>query len=176
MAAPRFDDLVRTHIRAVRAYANALCSDPWLAEDAVQETFLRAWRYQDTFRGSGSYEGWLLRICRHVVVDVATGRGTQRLSTEPLLDNTHAIEDPSGGDAEGTVMLADVLKSLPIAQREVIAVCGVLGYDYASAAELLGVPIGTVRSRLNRARIAIANALAVNDESPVATWGAHHVA
>lgn len=176
MAAPRFDDLVRTHIRAVRAYANALCSDPWLAEDAVQETFLRAWRYQDSFRGSGSYEGWLLRICRHVVVDVATGKGTKRLSTEPLPSDTHGIEDPRSADAEGTVMLDDVLRSLPIAQREVVAVCGVLGYDYASAATLLGVPIGTVRSRLNRARTAIANALAVSEESSRIAGGASRVA
>ena len=66
-----FDELVRRHAGAVHAYARAMCRDRWTAEEAVQETFLRAWKYQDSFARRGSFEGWLIRICRNCVIDLA---------------------------------------------------------------------------------------------------------
>ncbi len=152
MRRSRFERLVREHVAAVTAYARALSSDTWLVEDAVQETFLRAWKYQDSFRGEGSYEGWLLRICRNAVIDQATSRSTERFDQ---LDN----DRPTIGQHEDVVDLDDALHALPIAQREVLTLCGVLGYDYESAAAILDVPVGTVRSRLSRARSNLAATL-----------------
>ncbi len=126
MRRSRFERLVREHAHAVTAYAKALSSDSFLMEDAVQETFLRAWKYQDSFRGDGSYEGWLLRICRNAVIDQATRRGTERLD---LLEHDQSVN----GRHEDIVDLDDALGTLPVAQREVITLCGVLGYDYESA-------------------------------------------
>lgn len=141
-----FETLVRTHADAVHAYARALTNDPWLAEEAVHMTFVKAWKYQDSFRGEGSYEGWLLRICRNLVVDLATNR-----RNDQSIDDM--IEAPSRHDDTTTVSeLGEALSSLPTSQREVLTLCGLLGYDYAAAAELLDVPIGTVRSRLHRGR------------------------
>jgi RNA polymerase sigma-70 factor (ECF subfamily) len=137
-----FDDLVRRHSGAVMAYARAMCRDRWQAEEAVQETFLRAWKYQDTFADRGSFEGWLIRICRNCVIDLAH----RAARTEEIELVEVAIQPDHAGEVD------DLLNRLPVAQREVVLLCGVLGYDYESAAVILDVPIGTVRSRLSRAR------------------------
>lgn len=140
-----FDALVRAHAGAVAAYARAVASDPWTAEDAVQETFLRAWKYFDSYDGRGSFEGWLIRICRNCLVDLAS---------RPLPEPRRALPDVAvGPDSSHDVY--DLLERLPLPQREVLALCGMLGYDYESAASLLEVPVGTVRSRLHRAREAL---------------------
>jgi RNA polymerase sigma-70 factor, ECF subfamily len=134
-----------------------MASTSTIAEDAVQETFLRAWKYLDSFRGRGSFEGWLIRICRRCVIDL---EATEAWSM-PLADaELAAIEEP---DYRADTL--SVAAGLPIEQREVLVLVGVLGYDYESAAEVLDVPIGTVRSRLHRARSALSEALDAESRS-----------
>jgi RNA polymerase sigma-70 factor, ECF subfamily len=145
----RFAQLAHDHSGAVAAYARAVAPDRWSADDAVQETFLRAWKYRDSYRASGSFEGWLIRICRNCLIDLAA---------KPVAQLVPEIPDyPESAD--GLPELYDLLARLPVHQREVVAVCALLGFDYAGAAELLDVPIGTVRSRLHRARATIAEQL-----------------
>jgi len=144
----RFDELVRRHHRAVLAYARATTSAS-IAEDAVQETFLRAWKYFDSFRGEGSFEGWLIRICRRCIIDLAARE--QRLS----VGSVPTIAEAPDHQAE-TMML---IEGLSLQHREVLALCGLLGYDYETAARVLDVPVGTVRSRLSRARAQLVEAL-----------------
>jgi RNA polymerase sigma-70 factor (ECF subfamily) len=146
MSDRRFARLVCDHAGAVAAYARAVAPDRWTADDAVQETFLRAWKYRDSFRATGSFEGWLIRICRNCLVDLAATDVEQ-----PVPEIPDRLET-----SEGLNELYDLLRRLPMHQREVVALCALLGFDYAGAAELLHVPIGTVRSRLHRARMAIA--------------------
>lgn len=154
----QFDQLVRDHHRAVSTYARALCSDRTLAEDAVQETFLRAWRYLDSFRSTGSFEGWLLTICRRCVIDLAR---RDQSNVRPIdiarpvdITGLHTNPDHSSD-------IFELIAKLPLAQREVLVLCGWLGYDYNDAATLLEVPVGTVRSRLHRARSALAEIIAL---------------
>lgn len=144
----RFDELVRRHYRAVLAYARATTS-PALAEDAVQETFLRAWRYFDSFRGDGSFEGWLIRICRRCIIDLAEREQRVASAALPVI-----VEHP---DHQSETMM--IIEQMSPQHREVLALCGLLGYDYDTAAEVLDVPVGTVRSRLSRARALLAEAL-----------------
>ena len=139
-----FDDLVRRHAGAVTAYARALCRDRWRAEEAVQETFLRAWKYLDSYDRRGSFEGWLIRICRNCIIDLA--HRDARESEE------HAEHADIAVGPDHVSEIHDLLARLPIAQREVLVLCRLLGYDYDSAATILDVPVGTVRSRLSRAR------------------------
>ena len=140
----RFETLVRHHHAAVTAYARAMASSTTLAEDAVQETFLRAWRYLDSFRGEGSFEGWLIRICRRCVIDLEHAERRQaQLADLPVAEMR---------DGGSTAELTGLMATLPVEQREVLVLCGVLGYDYERAAVVLDVPVGTVRSRLSRAR------------------------
>jgi RNA polymerase sigma-70 factor (ECF subfamily) len=155
-----FDDLVRRHAGAVTAYARALTRDRWAAEEAVQETFLRAWRYLDSFDRRGSFEGWLLRICRNCVIDLAH----RRTAEHPVCD---VVEIPVPPDGRSEVH--DLLDRLPLPQREVLVLCGVFGYDYESAAQILDVPVGTVRSRLHRARAGLA--ALIDDRDPGETGG-----
>ncbi len=146
----RFDELVRNHTNAVSTYARAISSDQWVAEEAAHETFVRAWQYLDSFRGEGSFEGWLLRICRNCVTDIAA----QRWNETPL----ESLPEEGVVDVD-SFAVDDLLGLLPLPQREVITLCGVLGYDYQAAADILGIPIGTVRSRLSRARSSLAEDL-----------------
>src|SRR5579862_8951276 len=108
----RFVQLAHDHAGAVAAYARAVAPDRWTAEDAVQETFLRAWRYRDSFRASGSFEGWLIRICRRCLVEFAAKRVAEPVSEVPDLAES----------SEGVRELYDLIARLPISQREVVAV------------------------------------------------------
>jgi RNA polymerase sigma-70 factor (ECF subfamily) len=134
-----------------------MCTDPWLADDAVQEAFTRAWKYLDSYAAHGSFEGWLIRICRNCLVDLAN----RPLSTSLAIDD-HDVPEPP----DFSVELQMLVGGLPLSQREVVVLCGVLGYDYQGAADLLGIPVGTVRSRLSRARAAL-DAMLNNDEPAV---------
>ena len=150
-----FDDLVRRHSAAVTAYASAVARDRWAAEEAVQETFLRAWKYLDSFHGSGSFEGWLIRICRRCIIDQAA-----RFAPEERIDiHGSSYASPS---AAGLTETRDLVRSLPLPQRECLVLCSVIGYEYEEVAALLNVPIGTVRSRVHRARSTLQEMLAAS--------------
>ncbi len=124
----------------------------------MQITFTRAWKYQHSFQGSGSYEGWLIRICRNVVHDLTK----KRTDDQPL----HQWAEPESADHSLEAEIDDLINELPLVQREVMRLCGVMGYDYESAAELLQIPVGTVRSRLHRGRATLSIALV--DVEPIA--------
>lgn len=150
------------HHHAVSTFARSISSDPSIAEEAVQETFLKAWKYFDSFRGEGSFEGWLIRICRNCVYDLEKASAKNQVLSRMASAPSQTIPD------EQTETL-ELLASLPISQREAIVLCGILGYDYSTAARILDVPIGTVRSRLHRGRSALADALAAAELSSVDT-------
>ena len=153
----RFDEIVRTHSGAVMAYARAVSGDPWTADDAVQETFLRAWKYFDSFDGRGSLEGWLIRICRNCLIDLAA-------RPLPELHAIHPASAERGHAPDTSHEVYDLLERLPLVHREVLALCGLLGYDYESAAALLDVPVGTIRSRVHRARDSLRRAMIDGEE------------
>ncbi len=147
------------HVGAVTTYARSVAGTPTIAEDAVQETFLRAWRYLDSFRGTGSREGWLLRICRNAIYDLEARERRSvpaddvmvlRLDHEP--SGSDDVAAPADVDELAGIQMSELLGHLPVLQREVVVLCAILGYSYEGAAELLDTPVGTVRSRLSRAR------------------------
>ena len=139
-----FDDTVRREIVSVRRYALSITRDPWLADDVVQETFLRAWRYWDSFRGDSTRQAWLIRICRNVAFDSLRLRGEVTAPREPDITR---IESPLLSPET-----IDNLAEVSLEHREVLVLIDFLGYDYATVAVALDCPVGTVRSRLNRAR------------------------
>ena len=157
----QFDALVRAHSPALVTFASSLTRDRWSAEDAVQNTLVRAWKYIDSFDGRGSFEGWLLRICRNVITDQANAAAKR-----PLAVGAQAIDlasDSTPLDASHDIN--ELLQSLPRHQAEVLVIVGVLGYSYEEAANLLSIPIGTVRSRLTRGREAFAALLEATQTS-----------
>lgn len=144
-----FDAMMRDNIRAVRAYAASVTASHDIAEEAVQETFIRAWRYSSSFRGDSPVVSWLITICRRVIVDLAQRERAHQ--HEVLSESSHA-----GTDASESTALNQMISALPLPQREVLVLCAILGFDYETAAATLSIPVGTVRSRLARARAALA--------------------
>jgi len=141
-------------IGELRAFASSLTSDRWLAEDAVQETLLKVLRFGHTYRSDGDLSAWIRTICRNAMVDLVR-RNRTHLSLDDRVENLDcsAVPEVSMGDIE------DALAGLPPAQLDVVMLCCVYGYEYADVAEMLGVPIGTVRSRLSRGRLVLSSLL-----------------
>jgi RNA polymerase sigma-70 factor (ECF subfamily) len=144
----------------VARYARLLARDAADADDLVQETFLRAYQNWHTYRRSGDCRRWLFTICRHVFLRDRK-RASRFVAADDVGDGS-AGELHDGGTARGIADLFDRidiapafergLHLLPHEYRETIMLVDVEGYSYADVANLLAVPIGTVRSRLFRAR------------------------
>ena len=139
-----FEDVVRREADALRRYAFTLTRNDWLVDDVVQESFLRAWRYWESFREESTRQAWLIRICRNVAFSMLR----KQLPTTALSNDHDRPSTPN----ESMVDLADELAGLSIEHREVIVLVDVLGYDYATVADIVDCPIGTIRSRISRAR------------------------
>lgn len=135
----------------LRRYARALTGDPAWADDLVQDTAERALTRARSFRPDSNLRAWLLTILRHLYVDQLRAR------REIAIDDEHGpwqtLEAPSG--QVDSLMLRDVqrmLYRLPFEQREVLLLVCVEELSYQEMASVLGVPTGTVMSRLARAR------------------------
>jgi len=125
--------------------------DPGAADDLTQETYLRALRALSGFEGRASARTWLFGIARRTCADHI--RATMR--RRRLLIRTSTMDtdgDRDGADPAATVGATELLARLNPAQREAFVLTQVLGLSYEEAARSLGVPIGTVRSRVARAR------------------------
>jgi RNA polymerase sigma-70 factor, ECF subfamily len=149
------------------AYRNAyaILNDPWLAEEAVQDGFVKAFQSIRGFRG-GSFRAWLMRIVTNTVYDML--RRSHRRAEQPLFP-----EDSEGEDVESPAWLIDPtakveeavvwteevrtvyqgLDELPLIYREILTLVDLNDFVYEEAAQALNIPIGTVKSRLARARL-----------------------
>lgn len=139
-------------IRATQADVWRLCrhlGDPSTADDLTQETYARAWRSLPAFRGDASARTWLLSIARRTAAD-AVRTATRRRRLDALLPRPERVPDPAGGIA-ATALLAE----LPVEQRSAFVVTQLLGLSYDEAAGVCGCPVGTIRSRVARAREAL---------------------
>ena len=161
-------DAVEHFVRAlhldVTRYVAHLCGDPQAADDLAQDTFLRALGSLHRFEGRSSARSWLLSIARRAVIDsyrYASAR--PRLSDVP--DWQLAVEYAQPRDLPGFddgIALLDLLESLPDERREAFILTQLVGLPYGEAAEVSDCPVGTVRSRVARARSALMDLL---DES-----------
>ncbi|MGW3240173.1 sigma-70 family RNA polymerase sigma factor [Streptomyces olivaceus] len=152
------DRFVRALQRDVRRYVAYLADDVQAADDLTQDTFLRALTALPRFEGRSSARVWLLSIARRAVVD-SLRRAACRPRTACTDDWQAAAErsQPTGlpGFDEG-IALWELVDSLPGERREAFVLTQLLGLPYAEAAELSRCPVGTVRSRVSRARTALA--------------------
>ena len=128
------------------------------AEDALQETLIRAWQGLSRFRGDSSFSTWLYRICLNAIVDQRARRS--RGSGQPLDD---VVEPPDPRDRIAERELSDALQvglsQLDETYRTPVLLYDVLGRSYAEIAETLGVAEGTVKSRIFRGRAELARLL-----------------
>jgi len=181
------------HRSELTAYCYRMLGSPFEAEDAVQETLIRAWRGIDRFEGRAALRSWLYRIATNVCFDLLNGRERRARpmdlgpAQEPVIENLHTLPEttwiqpipdgllvPEGDPAEvavarETIRLAFVaaLQHLPPRQRATLILCEVLHWKASEVAELLDTSVASVNSALQRARATLAASNASATEAPL---------
>jgi RNA polymerase sigma-70 factor (ECF subfamily) len=181
--AGKLEDQLEQHRPELRAYCYRMLGSPFEAEDAVQETFIRAWRGFERFEGRAALRSWLYRIATNVSLDMLNGRERRARpmdlgpAREPVESNLNTLpevtwiepipddglvtsEDGDPADvavSRETIRLAFVaaLQHLPPRQRAVLILCEVLRWKATEVAELLDTSVASVNSALQRARATI---------------------
>jgi RNA polymerase sigma-70 factor (ECF subfamily) len=168
------------HRRELTAYCYRMLGSPFEAEDAVQDTFVRAWRSLDRFEGRAALRSWLYRIATNVCLDQLNGKERRARpmdlgpAGEPIIENLHTpdvpwlqpvpdamVADPAElAASRETIRLAFVaaLQHLPPRQRASLILCEVLRWKASEVAELLDTSTASINSALQRARATLADA------------------
>jgi RNA polymerase sigma-70 factor (ECF subfamily) len=153
-----FEELVRLLQADAYRFALHLTRDRPTAEDVTQEAFLRAFRFIGGFRGDRRFGSWLFSIVRNCAMDAMRRR--QATTWAPLDD---LLEGRVAG-LEARAELDAALRSVSAEHREAFLLVEVFGLSYQEVADVLGVAVGTVKSRMFRARQALGAAIAVPEE------------
>src|SRR3954468_4182827 len=157
-----FNDLVTLYQDQLFALVVRMVPDRDQASDAVQEAFFSAFRNLRSFRG-GSVKSWLNRICINAAMDTQRARKRRPVQPYPELEDD-TWQPPAGEEAdpertavhaERTRALKAALSTITADQRTAIVLFDVEGYDYGEIAEITGVSLGTVKSRIHRGRLAL---------------------
>jgi RNA polymerase sigma-70 factor, ECF subfamily len=189
--APELERRLEEHRRELTGYCYRMLGSPFEAEDAVQETFLRAWRAYDRFEGRAALRSWLYRIATNVCLDMSSARARRARPMDfgpavaPVFENLHTrpeetwIEpiplgmvatdaDPAeAAESRESIRLAFVaaLQHLPARQRAVLILCEVLRWKASEVAELLDMSTAAVNSALQRARATLESSGATREGS-----------
>lgn len=146
----------------LRAFAISLCGDADRADDLVQDTLVRAWDHLNKFQEGTNLRAWLFTILRNTYFSHYRKRRRE-------------VEDKEGARAAELAVLPEqyghldledfrrALNTLPADQREALILVGAAGFSYEEAANVCGCAVGTIKSRVNRARSRLATLLAVDD-------------
>ena len=144
-------DALFDHLGALRVMARALVDSEHRADDLVQDTMVKAWRNIDTFAPGTNMRAWLYTILRNTLYsdfrkegrEVADldGKFAAQLSEKPAHDGRLQLHD-----------LCEAFRHLTLEQREALLLVGAQGFSYEEAAEICGVSVGTVKSRVCRGR------------------------
>ena len=154
------DEYIRRYGRRLYGLCRALCSNPFDADDLYQETWLRVVKHISKYDTSMEFEPWLTKICVNTYRSVL-----RRLARSPVLDFSSGEEQerllqsiPAPAEKDYGP-LYDAVNRLPDKLRLAVVLFYFQGQDLASAAEILNIPVGTVKSRLNKARKLLKEAL-----------------
>lgn len=152
-------------IPQLRAFARSFHRDPARADDLVQETVLKAWTNVEKFSDGTSLKAWLFTILRNTFlserrklsreVEDAEGSYAATLSERPTHDDKLQFQDFNAA-----------LDQLSADHREALILVGAAGFSYEEVAEICGCAVGTVKSRVNRARIKLAELMAFDESNP----------
>jgi RNA polymerase sigma-70 factor (ECF subfamily) len=148
----QFGEIALPQAPSLLRFARRLTADPAAAEDLVQETLMRAWRSFDQFHGGTNVRAWLFRI----LLNTFYGQGRKgRLTLVPLEETDRTETGKPQGGSEAVFDVAGALAKLPVDQRTVLMLGAVEGFTCREMSEMLRIPMGTVMSRLSRARQAM---------------------
>ena len=147
----RFEDELLEATPFLRAFARTLCHEPEFAEDLAQDALLKAWQCRGQFQPGTNLRAWLATILRNRFYSLGRRRKWHADSDHEALERTVIAPD----HPQAIVELEDVrraLAMLPDFQREALILVGAGGMSYEEVAEIAGCPLGTVKSRVRRAR------------------------
>jgi RNA polymerase sigma-70 factor, ECF subfamily len=157
-----FKDELLSEIKNLRAFAISLSGSISVADDLVQEALLRAWSKSDRFQPGTSLRAWLFTILRNIYYSNYRKRAREVQDS----DGVYARRLTIPGDQESHLDLEDFRKAmtkLPAEQREVLTLIGASGLSYEEAAAICNVEIGTIKSRLSRARSKLVEMLGLDE-------------
>ena len=155
-----FEDIVRLYQADVFRFAWHLTRDRTAAEDVTQDAFIRAFRFLRSYRGDSPFSSWMMRIVRNCAMD--------SLRSQKRHAARHEDDRPREGSVADPVARAELdaaLGAISTEHREPFLLIEVYGLSYAEAADVLGIRVGTVKSRMHRARAALCRALADEGEA-----------
>ncbi len=165
-----------SHLEGLYGYAMTLSHDRTAAEDLVQETYTRATVHIDGLREDSNLKGWLFTIMRNLWL-----KELRHVRSGPefvALDDVNTVQWAFDTSDNPEVLylriwereeIRTALKCLPVAHREVIVLCDIEGFSYKEIAELLDCPLGTIMSRLARARAKLKRVIVARQNSPLKT-------
>ncbi len=158
-----FEELAMPLFAKLYNFAHWLTQDRAAAEDLVQETYMKALRGFSSFRQGTNFRAWMYKILRNTFLTTQTGlKAWASVSLDSDSDGDAPIE-PAVSETPESVLLARVqqetiqnaLEKLPVKFREIVLLCDLEEMSYQEIGEMLGIPLGTVMSRLSRARKAM---------------------
>ena len=158
--AAAFEKLVRAYQASVWRLVYNLVRDQQLAEDVTQEAFLRAYRFLPRYRGDSRFSTWLLSVARNCAMDEL--RRYER--RQRLVERLRARPQQPAWDEGLPLEVQDALATLPPELREPIVLIDMLGTSYAEVAVILKTPVGTIKSRVHRGRLMLAETLSPSIE------------
>lgn len=153
-----------SHVPALRAFARSLANDASHADDLVQETVLKAWSNLRSYTAGTNMRAWLFTILRNTFY--SEFRKFRREVED--IDGKFAAQVPDRATQDGVMDMRDferVFALLPADQREALTLVGASGLTYEEAAAVCGCAVGTVKSRVNRARARLSDLLGMNHET-----------
>jgi RNA polymerase sigma-70 factor, ECF subfamily len=159
-------------IPGLRAFGLSLTSRSDKADDLVQETLMKAWKHHESFQQGTNMKAWLYTILRNEFYSQLRKRKREVEDADGVFSSKVAVH----AEQHGHLDMADLriaLAKLPDDQREAIILVGASGFSYEEAAEICAVAVGTIKSRVNRARVRLAVLLQLEAEDmPMAA--SHH--
>ena len=170
-----FAALVDPALARLDAAARLILRDPELARDAVQEAFIRAWRDLPGLRDPDKIDAWLHRLTVNACLDIARKRRGRVFEVE--LTPLHDTPVPDGTSRVAEALFVErMLAAIDPAQRAVVVLHFYLDLTLPDTASALGIPVGTAKSRLNRALAAMRISVADENESPAAATATERLA
>lgn len=157
-----FSVLVQRHQQGLRAFLRRACGDWGMADDLAQEVFMTAWSGIHRIRQGASLRAWLCGIGYRKAMTAFRSDRRSRRREEAYQDMTISAETP---DHEGRLSLERAMAALPLDQRACVALCLAAEFTHPEAAEALGLPLGTVKSHVQRGRARLLEALGVADDA-----------
>ncbi len=161
---PAFKNELVAFIPNLRAFALSLTRNSDRADDLVQETLMKAWNKHHLFEEGTNLKAWVFTIMRNEFYSQMRRKGREVQDSDGAFAAGLAVH----AEQDGHMDLADfrnALESLPEDQREALMLIGANGFSYEEASEIMGVAVGTVKSRVSRARVRLMETLEVVGES-----------